>query len=156
MSDHMIANYRANNEKEIAALLVGRRIVEAEKGKFAFPGSDSDYYSRPADGRLLLDDGTTLFLRGNDGCGGCSSGWYELESIAKVDNAITGVRVEAKPGGDDLGSYDGTYRIFVMAEATEINVAEFTGSDGNGYYGTGFELFVVRSATGDPSEQEKA
>jgi hypothetical protein len=58
-----------------------------------------------------------------------------------VDNIITAARVECAPDASD--DPEGTYRIFVVADAVEINVAEFVGSDGNGYYGTGFELFVV-------------
>lgn len=48
------------------------------------------------------------------------------------------------PRGDEEDG-EGVYRIFVVADATEINIAEFIGDDGNGYYGTGFNLTVVRS-----------
>jgi hypothetical protein len=53
--------------------------------------------------------------------------------------------VRVPEGTRSEGNKDyGTYRIFVFADAVEINVAEFVGSDGNGYYGTGFTLTVVR------------
>jgi hypothetical protein len=38
----------------------------------------------------------------------------------------------------------GKYQIFVYADNEMINVATFTGSDGNGYYGSGFTFEVVR------------
>jgi hypothetical protein len=44
-----------------------------------------------------------------------------------------------------MGDYhvgDGYYRIFVFADNRRINVASFDGSDGNGYYGTGWWLAV--------------
>jgi hypothetical protein len=134
--------YTESNSEEIAKVLVGRRIVEAEMGIFDHPRSRWN----KAEGRLVLDDGTELYLTGNDGGCACSAGCYPLEKVATVDNVITSARVEAHPAGDDSDSYeDGTYRIFVFADNQEINVAEFVGSDGNGYYGTGFELTVVRS-----------
>lgn len=146
MTEPVPVTYSHDDLDPIAALFVGRRIVEAEKGSFDHPGGNS--WDGPADGRLVLDDGTVLYLTGNDGGCACSAGCYPLEKVAAVDNIITSARVEALPH-DDSESYDsdrenGTYRIFVVADATEINVAEFVGSDGNGYYGTGFALTVVR------------
>lgn len=140
----MPETYTQDQPDEIAALLVGRRIVRAEKGSFDHP--DRRVWGGLAEGRLTLDDGTELYLTGNDGGCSCSAGCYPLEKVAAADNVITSARVEASPSGDDYGnSGDGTYRIFVFAENQEINVAEFVGSDGNGYYGTGFSLTVVRA-----------
>ena len=42
---------------------------------------------------LVLDNGTILEVRGNEGCGGCENGWYYLTTINKCDNAITNVEV---------------------------------------------------------------
>lgn len=147
----MTETYTEDNAAEIAALLVGRRIVRAEKGSFDHP--DRDVWGGLAEGRLTLDDGTELYLTGNDGGCSCSAGCYPLEKVAAVDNVITSARVEAKPDNDYSDSTeDGTYRIFVFAENQEINVAEFVGSDGNGYYGTGFSLTVVRPETAARTE----
>jgi hypothetical protein len=140
--------YTEEDGDAIAALLVGRRIVSAEKGDCDYPGRSS--WDKQPEGRLVLDDGTVLYLTGHEGGCSCGSGDYDLNTVAAVDNIITSARVEALPGGDDYdgfgGSYQGTYRIFVFADAVEINVAEFVGSDGNGYYGTGFALTVVPAA----------
>lgn len=137
-----------DDTEEIAALLVGRRIVHAEKGRFDVPPRNDWSDTSHAEGLLVLDDGTHLYLTGNEGGCACSAGDYELAKVAAVENVITSARVEAKPAGDDYDrddyQRDGTYRIFVLADAAEINVAEFIGSDGNGYYGTGFELCVLR------------
>jgi hypothetical protein len=138
------ALYTQDDGDAIAELLVGHRIVSAEKGDFDYPGRSS--WDVRAEGRLVLDDGTTLFLRGNEGGCSCSAGDYPLEKVAAVDNIITSARVEASPEGDDVDG-EGAYRIFVFADNQEINVAEFVGSDGNGYYGTGFALTVVRPET---------
>lgn len=134
--------YTEDHPDEIAALLLGRRIVKAEMGDVDWPRVDG-WYVKP-EGRLLLDDGTTLYLTGNDGGCACSAGCYPLSKVAAADNIITSARVECLPAGDDVGvGYEGTYRIFVFADNQEINVAEFAGSDGNGYYGTGFSLTVI-------------
>ena len=134
--------YTQDDADAIAGLLVGRRIVQAEMGTFDYP--DRGWREEP-EGRLVLDDGTVLYLAGNDGGCACTAGCYPLAKVAAVDNIITNARVECAPHSDyDDDRDQGTYRIFVFADATEINVAEFVGSDGNGYYGTGFELTVVR------------
>lgn len=118
-------------------LLFGRKIVKVEMDT-DFPNADNNY----AEGCLTLDDGTMLLVGGNEGCGGCPSGYYWLTDLATVDNAITNVSVEE----DFSGRYedDGVYRIFVVAEdQTQHLVASFEGSDGNGYYGTGWWLTVI-------------
>jgi hypothetical protein len=135
--------YTESDADKIAELLLGRRIVQAEMGEFDYPGRSG--WDNRAEGRLVLDDGTVLYLAGHDGGCACNAGCYPLEKVAAVDNIITNVRVEANPTGDGYDDYgDGTYRIYVIADATEINVAEFVGTDGNGYYGTGFALTVIR------------
>jgi hypothetical protein len=123
---------------QISALLTGRRIVAVEQGEFKRPDQS---WGNQATGKLSLDDGTHIFVAPNEGCGGCSSGWYALASLASVANVITAVRVDdetAEPGGDVH-----KYRIYVVADAVEINALQVNGDDGNGYYGTGYELIVV-------------
>lgn len=136
-----MTTYNEDNHEEIAALLVGRRIVAAEMGRFDYPGRND--WTEWADGRLTLDDGTALYLTGHEGGCCCGAGDYPLTKVATVDNVITSARVEPDPTGDDHGDGEGSYRIFVFAANEEINVAEFVGTDGNGYYGTGFSLTVV-------------
>lgn len=144
MPENTTTTYTEEDGDKIAELLVGRRIVSAEKGDFDYPGH-SEWDNR-AEGRLVLDDGTMLYLTGHEGGCSCSAGDYELEKVATVDNIITSARVEFPPA-DDYGDVEGAYRIFVFADNQEINAAEFVGSDGNGYYGTGFSLTVVRPET---------
>lgn len=111
------------DQDSITELLLGRRVVRAE-------GSE-----------LELDNGVVIEAEGNQGCGGCTSGWYHLETLNRVDNAITRVEFDYAPDDDDYES-GGHYTIFVYAEQEQINLVQFNGSDGNGYYGTGFELQV--------------
>lgn len=121
----MTESYSDETPEEIAGLFVGRKIVEANL----------------TEGLLVLDDNTVLLLEGNEGCGGCPAGYYTLEHVATVENVITNASVECLPG-DEWD--DGKYRIFVFADNQIINVAEFVGTDGNGCYGTGFSITVVR------------
>ncbi len=127
-------------EADIQKLLLGRRIVGAEKGSFDFPGRE---WREPASGRLTLDDGTQIYVLPNQGGCACSAGDYELTSLATVDNIITSVRLAAEGEKDDWGYGSTSYRIYVVADATEINAVQIDGDDGNGYYGTGYELFVI-------------
>lgn len=136
--------YNQNQQDAIAALLIGRRIVKAEMGSFDYEGRE-EAWERKAEGVLVLDDGTHLYLTGNDGGCGCNAGCYPLQSVATVDNAITGARVESNPTGDDddCARLNGVYRIWVYCDNVGIPVAEFVGTDGNGYYGTGFSVYVT-------------
>lgn len=120
-----------SDEKELQDLFMGHRVVEVK----------ADH--------LLLDDGTVLRVIPNEGCGGCNSGWYELETLNRVDNIITKVEFDYQPTDDyDNVATDeneeGFYRIFVLAGDERINLLSVKGDDGNGYYGTGFHLVVRR------------
>ena len=114
-----------DNEAEIESLLLGHRVVKV------------------ADDRLRLDDGTELVLIGNDGGCACEAGCYPLTELNGIDNVITRVEVIAHPDSNDSVD-EGYYRIFVYAENQQVNLATFEGTDGNGYYGTGFSIEVTR------------
>lgn len=115
-----------NDEAAITELLMGRKVTKVNEDT------------------LLLDDGTLLRLFGNDGCGGCTNGYYELQALNGCDNIITRVELVNDPD-DDGRSADGTFEIFVYAGEERINLVRFEGSDGNGYYGTGYTIRVAKS-----------
>lgn len=138
MTDTKTLNY--GNTEEIAALLTGRRIVAAEQGHF--DRSDQDWGDGPT-GRLTLDDGTVILVAPNEGGCACSAGDYYLKSLATCDNVITSVRLAVETQGDESYEPDQSYRIYVVADAVEINAVQIDGNDGNGYYGTRYELIVM-------------
>lgn len=107
--------------KDLSDLLVGHSVQKVD------------------DDTLLLDNGVRLRVVGNEGCGGCSSGWYELSELNGSENVIT--RVTQDETRDDK-EYETTYRVFVYAENKKITLASVKGDDGNGYYGTGFSIEV--------------
>ncbi len=111
------------DEEKIRDLLIGHKVTKV------------------ADDRLVLDDGTELQLAGNEGGCSCGAGDYELTELNGVDNVITAVDLESSPG-DDYQDGNGTYKIFVFADNRRVNLATFEGSDGSGYYGTGFSISV--------------
>ena len=117
-----------DDERDIKDLLLGRRVVKV------------------SDESLLLDDGTSLKLRGNVGGCCCGAGDYYLTELNGCDNIITSVEfVDHSVGDDNRGKgEEGVYRIFVFAEDTKINLATFEGDDGSGYYGTGYTIEVQR------------
>ena len=93
--------------------------------------------------QILLDDGTVLLLEGHDG-GCCYAGCYSLEYLAPlsgVDNIITNVEFHNAPASDH-GDGEGVYSIFVYTDNKKINLVTFEGSDGDGYYGTGYYITV--------------
>jgi hypothetical protein len=119
-----MTSYTEEDKDGITALLVGRRVTKVY------------------DQTLRLDNGTQLRFEGNEGGCICGAGDYELVDLNGVDNVITKVEFEDSPSGDDrLG--DGYYKIFVFADNVKINLATFEGTDGNGYYGTGYSIQIV-------------
>lgn len=128
-----------DNTDQIGALLTGRRIIAAEQGYFERPGQG---WGDAPTGKLTLDDGTVVLVTPNQGHCACSAGDYSLTSLATVDNVITSVRLAVEREGEGFEP-DQSYRIYVVADAVEINAVQIDGSDGNGYYGTGYELTVV-------------
>lgn len=109
-------------ENEIKDLLLYRRIVKAENDT------------------LYLDNGMELIVCGNIGCGGCASGNYSVTELNDCDNAITNVEFCRD---EDVEDSDYTsYKIFVYAEDKRIKVLQVDGTDGNGWYGTGYSIIV--------------
>lgn len=115
------------DEKEITKLLIGRKVKV-----------DGD--------NLILDNGIILEVVANEGCGGCSNGWYSITKLNEVDNAITNVEFVCDGDVEDKENYDDTsYKIFVFCEDTRIKLLQVDGSDGNGYYGTGYTIRIKRT-----------
>ena len=117
--------YNEDSEQEIIGLLMGHSVTVA------------------GDALLRLDDGTELEIIPNQGGCACSAGDYDLTALNEVDNIITRVDFETAET-DDYGGK--SYRIFVYTGDERINLLSIDGSDGNGHYGTGYEI-RVRSVT---------
>ena len=111
-------------EKRIRELLLYRKIVKVENDT------------------LYLDNGTELEICPNQGCGGCSSGWYYLTELNDCDNAITNVEFACDDIDGEYSYNDTSYKIFVLAENKKIKILQVDGSDGNGYYGSGYSIMV--------------
>lgn len=114
------------DEKEIEELLLGHKIVADENND-----------------ALILDNGVVLQINPNIGCYGCESGNYYLQHISSVNNAITNVEfVNDHDDSDDDEEYYQHYRIFVIADGMTTELLDVCGTDGNGYYGTGYKIDV--------------
>ena len=107
-------------EQRIRELLLFRKVVKAENDT------------------LYLDNDTELRIIPNIGCGGCSAGNYGLTELNITDNAITNVEFTC----EDIGDYEQSYKIFVFQEDKKMRIVQVDGSDGNGYYGSGYEIEV--------------
>lgn len=113
-----------DNEKEIKDLLLYRKIIKVDENT------------------LYLDNGIELEVIPNSGCGGCESGWYDITELNSCDNAITNVEFNTE---DDIDNNTTSYKIFVFAEDTRIKILQVDGTDGNGYYGTGYSIIVKQN-----------
>lgn len=127
----MIGDYSAgeNNppDDRLRELLVGKAIQAVERVD-------------QATGVITLTDGTKLTIVGNEGCGGCGEGWYDLTHITPAAGVITNAYGTVNEDG-----YNEAFRIFVVAANVQTEVAGFHGSD-NGYYGRGWWLRVENAA----------
>ena len=91
---------------------------------------------------LFLDNGIELEVVPNIGCDGCGSGCYEIVELNGCDNIITDVELVREDIDDLTSDNDTSYKIFVYAEDKKIKLVQVDGSDGNGYYGTGYSIMV--------------
>lgn len=129
---------------KVEEIFLGKSIVAAER-------------LSSGEGQLTLSDGARVRLVPNEGASCCSSGAYELKKLTACANVITRAQIEVeayngpKPGAKGKRGKKGVaspyedghvYRLFVFTGQTKINVAHVEGDDGNGMYGSGFELFV--------------
>lgn len=125
-NDGLRALNQAQHE-EIRKMLLGHRIAKV------------------SDDHIMLDDGTMVRVVANTGGCICGAGDYSLRSLNGVDNVITRVdfETETEKDGSDWG-YEGekVYKVFVVAEDKRFTLLEVAGNDGNGYYGTGYELLI--------------
>lgn len=100
---------------------------------------------------ITLDNGTTLELIGSWGCS-CGNGATYIREVFQQGNRtarIMNARVETTQNDE---RYDETnYNIFVMIDGnpTQLPLARLQGYDDNGYYGTGFNLFIRPAKTAD-------
>lgn len=118
---HKDRTFCEEDEKEIEELLLGHKVTV------------DDYDD------LVLDNGVVLKIYPNIGCYGCESGNYYLQHISSVNNAITNVEF-VEEFEDDC--YYEHYRIFVIADGMTTELLDVYGTDGNGYYGTGYTIDV--------------
>lgn len=126
----------------IEELFMGRKVIEA----IVFDEPKDVGHWTKASGGLVLDNGQFVYIIPNEGGCICGAGDYFLSSLNRVDNIITRVEVvaESEREEEDIW-YEGptSYKIFVLAGHEKINLMTVDGDDGNGYYGTGYELLVV-------------
>lgn len=126
--DYSLPRVDHSEKQKISELFVGRTVAKVDED------------------RLRLDDGTELRIVANEGCGGCSSGWYELKALNGCENVITRAEVvDAKKDPKNEYGDEHIYTLFVYADNQKINLATIEGYDGNGYYGTGFEIVVKKA-----------
>ena len=94
------------------------------------------------DEKIVLDNGTVLDIEPNEGCGGCSAGWAEMDIDPYNPNIEAAVMNVEYKDTDKIRS--DSFKIFIyMADNTSITMEGNNGND-NGYYGSGFWVTVTR------------
>ena len=95
---------------------------------------------------LTLDNNSMIQFIANRGCGGCTSGNYDITEFnpSVADNVITNVTVSEKDLDNPDSWRDRLYEIFIFAENQEMKLLDCEGSDGNGCYGTGYRVIISK------------
>lgn len=91
---------------------------------------------------LILDNGVELIAQSNDGCGGCSNGWFtytykNVLTLGLKGNVITGIEVNCDY---DYNCEYGTFSLHIYTIDNRLDI-DFEGGD-NGYYGIGINLII--------------
>lgn len=113
---------------------------------------------------ITLDDGTSLQVEGNEGCGWCRSGWYDLINVYKQGNSnarimSAHVACDIDEENNDEGAVDPrVYTLFVMVDGNPefLPLATVRGDDGAGGYGTGFRIFAYVDPSTSATRQDLA
>lgn len=113
---------------------------------------------------ITLDDGTVLQVEGNEGCGWCRSGWYDLINVYKQGNSkarimSAHVACDIDEENNDEGAVDPhVYTLFVMVDGNPefLPLATIRGDDGAGGYGTGFRIFAFIDTSTSATRQDLA
>ena len=141
MNANVITLTQDSTPEEYAELLRGRYVT------------DITVSSDETSTTITLDNGTTLTMEANEGCGGCANGWYHITRAYYRGNRcarIMNARVEYTCNENNIKDGWEKYTIFVMIDGNETQLPLITaqGDDGPGGYGTGFTL-TVRPANND-------
>lgn len=113
---------------------------------------------------ITLDDGTVLQVEGNEGCGSCRSGWYDLVNVYKQGNSnarIMSAHVACdidEENNDEGAVAPYVYTLFVMVDGNPefLPLATIRGDDGAGGYGTGFRIFAYADPSTSATRQDLA
>lgn len=104
--------------------LIGQKIVRVETNRM--------------ETILITNDGTRLTIETNEGCGGCSNGWSEIDipnDLVDSENGIVAVDIS-----DDNGSE--VFTISIFKENGLVSKLSTDDGYGDGYYGGGFQVSV--------------
>lgn len=115
-------------EQIIKDVVCGQSIVEIQEN------SDTQL-------TLILSNGVKLIAKSNEGCGGCSNGWFFYDDVLTLGtdgNVITNVSVDCNYDED---SESGNFTLNIFSMDKRILSTRFSGVD-NGYYGVGISLTV--------------
>ena len=99
---------------------------------------------------IKLDNGVTFNIQLNEGCGGCSSGWSELDVVnfdkkyseAAVMNVVYESYYTDKEKNKNYGQDE--FKIFIYLVNKEVIEIDGDEGVGNGCYGSGFWVSVTR------------
>jgi hypothetical protein len=103
---------------------------------------------------MTLDDGTRLLVEGNDGCGGCPDGYFEVMMTDGFQNRIMNVEVVERNATEQERTDENwahikpreVFELFVYGSGPGEEgslIAQVAGDIGNGYYGWGFKIRVI-------------
>ena len=79
LNNNTVTLNQDSTPEEYTKILRGRYVTN-----ITLTDMDNDGYALTA--TLTLDNGTTLTVEANEGCGGCANGWYHIKHTLVNDN----------------------------------------------------------------------
>lgn len=132
-------NIEYNDIDSLKSLVVGHRIVKADKGVRGDWVPDSYDGGLPAI-RYELDNGAAFVASDTDGGCACSNGCFEITASETLPESVI-TDVEQIEESDSEWSESANIRLFVYSAGIKTELFHSYGGD-NGYYGWGHNIYV--------------
>lgn len=134
---HRLKNAIQNGNEYIDVIVLDDyNIVRYNDTFFNFLRKQTGKTIKFVDNNLIYISNQLYFIEFNEGCGGCSNGWSDIEVLPKFKNKEIVIKLVAKVVEHDDSDF---YDLVINGK----KIAEINTGWGNGYYGGDFKIKLI-------------